>query len=41
MKRVIEVRAAEGGDDSKVFASELIHAYQKMCAVQNWKFISL
>jgi hypothetical protein len=29
MKRVIEIRAAEGGDDSKLFAIDLAHAYQR------------
>lgn len=41
MKRIIEVRAAEGGEDSKLFASDLVQAYQKMCVAQNWKYISL
>lgn len=27
MKRVIEIRAAEGGDDSKLFVSDLAKAY--------------
>lgn len=31
MKRVIEIRAAEGGEDSKLFASDLANAYIKMC----------
>ena len=29
MKRVIEVRAAEGGEDSKLFARDLVNAYKK------------
>jgi protein subunit release factor A len=29
MKRVIEIRAAEGGDDSKLFVKELAAAYIK------------
>ena len=29
MKRVIEIRAAEGGDDSKLFVSDLATAYSK------------
>jgi protein subunit release factor A len=29
MKRVIEVRAAEGGEDSKLFARDLAQAYKK------------
>lgn len=30
MKRNIEIRAAEGGDDSKLFVSDLANAYSKM-----------
>jgi protein subunit release factor A len=30
MKRVIEIRAAEGGEDSKLFVSDLTTAYQKL-----------
>ena len=29
MKRILEVRAAEGGDDSKLFAKDLACAYMK------------
>lgn len=29
MKRVIEVRAAEGGEDSKLFVKDLAQAYKK------------
>jgi protein subunit release factor A len=30
MKRVIEIRAAEGGEDSKLFVSDLAGAYQRL-----------
>lgn len=30
MKRVIEIRAAEGGDDAKLFVSNLADAYQRL-----------
>ncbi len=30
MKRVIEIRAAEGGEDSKLFAKDLAGAYMRM-----------
>jgi protein subunit release factor A len=30
MKRVIEIRAAEGGEDSKLFVSDLATAYGKL-----------
>jgi protein subunit release factor A len=29
MKRFVEIRAAEGGDDSKLFAKDLAAAYMK------------
>lgn len=30
MKRVIEIRAAEGGEDSKLFVKDLADAYIRM-----------
>lgn len=30
MKRVIEIRAAEGGDDSKLFCQDLAKAYVRL-----------
>lgn len=30
MKRIIEVRAAEGGEDAKLFVNDLIRAYRKL-----------
>jgi protein subunit release factor A len=30
MKRVIEIRAAEGGDDAKLFVSDLADAYLRL-----------
>jgi len=29
MKRVIEIRSAEGGEDSKLFVADLAQAYQR------------
>jgi protein subunit release factor A len=29
MKRIIEIRAAEGGEDSKLFVMDLAQAYQR------------
>jgi len=29
MKRIMEIRAAEGGDDSKLFVEDLAVAYEK------------
>lgn len=37
MERIIEIRAAEGGDDAKIFASQLAEAYGKMATVEGWK----
>ena len=31
MIRYIEIRAAEGGDDSKLFVQDLAKAYLRMC----------
>lgn len=31
MKRIIEIRAAEGGLDSALFARDLAQAYLRMC----------
>ena len=30
MKRIIEIRAAEGGDDAKLFTEDLAHEYTRM-----------
>jgi protein subunit release factor A len=32
MRKVIEIRAAEGGEDSKLFVSDLAQAYTKLGA---------
>jgi len=37
MKINIEVRAAEGGNDSKLFAADLLNAYVKLAESKNWK----
>lgn len=31
MKRILEVRAAEGGEDAKLFAIDLLAAYRRLC----------
>ena len=36
MKRVIEVRAAEGGEDSKLFVKDLAQAYIKFAQSKGW-----
>ncbi len=30
MRRIVEIRAAEGGDDAKLFAGQLADAYSKL-----------
>lgn len=37
MERIIEIRAAEGGDDAKIFATQLLGAYIKLATLQGWK----
>ena len=36
MKRTIEIRAAEGGDDSKLFVKDLAQAYIKFAHSKGW-----
>ena len=36
MKRVIEIRAAEGGDDSKLFVKDLAQSYVRMAQRLGW-----
>lgn len=37
MKRIIEVRSAEGGDDSKIFVKQLVKAYSRLADAMQWK----
>jgi len=30
MRRIVEIRAAEGGEDSKLFTKDLAQAYQRL-----------
>ena len=30
MKRIIEIRPAEGGEDSRLFCSDLLQAYRRL-----------
>lgn len=32
MKRIIELRSAEGGEDSQLFVADLARAYQKLAS---------
>lgn len=32
MKRIIEIRPAEGGEDAKLFCEDLLAAYRKLAA---------
>lgn len=36
MKRIIEIRQAEGGKDSALFVRDLAGAYLKLAQRQNW-----
>lgn len=35
MKRIVEIRAGEGGDDAKLFVAELALAYLKFCVAND------
>jgi protein subunit release factor A len=35
MKRTIEIRAGEGGDDAKLFVAELANVYLRMAAAKS------
>lgn len=37
MIKILEVRPAEGGKDSKLFAEDLLEAYIKTCQKMGWK----
>ncbi len=37
MKRIIEIRPAEGGDDAKLFAIDLVAAYVRLCGRFGWR----
>jgi len=34
MKRILEIRAAEGGDDSKIFVKQLASSYEKLASLK-------
>lgn len=36
MKKIIEIRAAEGGDDAKLLVSVLADAYFRLARLQGW-----
>jgi protein subunit release factor A len=36
MKRIIEIRSAEGGEDAKLFVSDLVNAYIKLFGSNSW-----
>ena len=35
MKYTLEIRPGEGGDDAKLFVTDMLNAYTKMCARNN------
>lgn len=38
MKATLEIRFAEGGDDSKLFVEDLANAYTKLFSHLNWSY---
>jgi len=36
MKTIIEIRAAEGGQDSKLLVEDMAGIYQKACSINNF-----
>jgi peptide chain release factor 1 len=37
MKKIIEIRPGEGGEDAQIFVDELAEAYTRMAKLSNWK----
>ena len=37
----LEIRPAEGGDDSKLLVQEMTDIYKQVCAVENYKINSI
>lgn len=33
---ILQIRAAEGGEDSKLFATDLLNAYLKLSDIKGW-----
>ena len=38
MKKVLEIHAAEGGDDAKLFVGDLAKAYTKLFFKNEWSY---
>lgn len=38
MNRVIEIRAGEGGKDSRNFVQQLAETYERLCDIEGWTF---
>ncbi len=38
MKKVLEIHAAEGGDDAKLFVEDLMKAYTKLFNKNDWAY---
>ena len=34
----LEIREAEGGDDSKLLVSDMANLYQKVCRINNFEY---
>ena len=39
--KIIEIRPAEGGEDSKLFAVDLANAYVRMASAMDWQLVRL
>lgn len=38
MKKIIEIRSAEGGNDSKLFVKDMVSIYESLAKKMNWSF---
>lgn len=38
MKKIIEIRSAEGGNDSKLFVKDMVDIYESLAKKMNWNF---
>src|SRR3546814_8821979 len=38
---ILEVRAGTGGDEAALFAADLLRMYQRVAALQGWRFASI
>jgi protein subunit release factor A len=36
MRKILEIRAAEGGSDAQIFVGQLANAYERLARNQGW-----